>query len=123
MPNRNKFIQKYFCINPIIGQLRTEQRFQIITSNYSGIKNGLSERRILYRHFCESKKAGAILLEKIKNSRGIEWKENVVDLASHLYQIIFNVFHERSFIEKYMGPLDGKNVARNVDFINHLAGA
>lgn len=86
---RTVFIQEYFCTNPIIKQLRSEGRFRVITSNYSGIKNIIAERRILYRSFADAEKESASLLQKVKSSQGIEWIENGVNIASYLYEIIF----------------------------------
>ena len=34
----------------------------------------------------------------------------------------FNAFLDKSVMEKYIGPLDGKNLERNLDFIYGLLG-
>lgn len=41
-------------------------------------------------------------------------------LAFYADSDIFNVFKERLVLEKYIGPLDGNNVQRNIDFINSI---
>lgn len=46
-----------------------------------------------------------------------------MSITSAISLSIFNVFRERLVIEKYVGPIDDKNFARNVDFINPLARA
>ena len=90
-PKPRIFIQEYFCTFPIISQLRTERKFQVVTSNYSGIKNIFRERRILYRDFKEAQKSSSLLLDKIKSGKGRSWMINGTDIAPFLYEIIFGI--------------------------------
>ncbi|SDM88117.1 hypothetical protein SAMN05421813_12716 [Daejeonella rubra] len=41
-------------------------------------------------------------------------------LAFYNSEPIFDLFLNKKVMEKYIGPLDGKNTARNIDFINSL---
>ncbi|NQX40294.1 hypothetical protein SAMN05421820_105170 [Pedobacter steynii] len=62
----------------------------------------------LFRPYdCKSELVTALNIEEL--SAKIE--------AFYLNDSIFNKFMDRSVLERYIGPLDGKNLERNVDFI------
>ena len=121
------FIEEYFCdLNVKI--IQKQSFFEIISNAdlyISIFSQTIFEASCFGIPVIYYKKDTQFIHEPFNGESELVTAKNISELLEkiHLFYMgsnIFNAFMEKSVLEKYIGPLDGKNTLRNIEFINHF---
>ena len=111
--NKNQvFIQNYFPTNAVIQKLLKNTSLQLVFSDYTGLKNIIKQRRVVYKKTNCSSEAIPII-DRFKKARKKKWEYNGHTISDYLYEKLLPIIESK--LE--MAISDAKSI--NIFFSKH----